>query len=75
MRYTTDFVWLLYIPAVLVFLQMLEDAKEKKQGKKLLALLSICLVWTFIYLYFIGIQDGNLNYYCPTLYYYLSKIF
>lgn len=59
-RYYADFLWLLFIAAILVILQLWESFKEKETRKTLILLILICGIWGILMQLGMGIQIGEL---------------
>ena len=73
-RYYYDFLWLLYISSVLVFLQFLEY-KNIQIKRKVILLLLIALVCEGFISFCIGIQQGEFSTWCPEIFYKLKAVF
>lgn len=60
-RYYADFLWIFFIPAVLVFLQLWENIPTKKGRQRLILFLLSSLLCGLFMDFFIGIQAGELR--------------
>jgi hypothetical protein len=59
-RYYADFLWLLFIAAILVILQLWESCKLREAKKLLLLFILVCGVWGIFMQLGMGIQTGEL---------------
>lgn len=68
-RYYCDFIWLLFLPAVFVALQFLENTEGKKKHRWFLVFLLITFFTQLFMDFFIGFNAANTTSYMDGLYY------
>ncbi|MDE6412558.1 MAG: hypothetical protein K2K42_01485, partial [Eubacterium sp.] len=73
-RYTSDFTWLLYLCAVIVFLQLFHSAENSAKRKKLIAVMLACGVCSLIMDLFIGIAQSDLYYYSTEAFFAIKNL-
>lgn len=73
-RYTSDFTWLLFIAAIMVFLQLYLNTDDKGK-RKLIVVMMICGICSLLMDLFIGISQGELLKYSPESFFRLKGWF
>lgn len=74
-RYTSDFTWLLYLCAVIVFLQLFHSAENSAKRKKLITVMLACGICSFIMDLCIGIAQSDLYYYSTEAFFVIKNLF
>lgn len=74
-RYTTDFTWLLYLCAILVFLQLFHSADSNANRKKLIAIMLTCCVCGLVMDLLIAISQSGLSYYSTRAFFEIKDLF
>lgn len=74
-RYTTDFLWLLMIPTMIVLFQLLEQWQGTQKGRWLFAFILAVGIFEIVYELGTGIQNGDLIHNNAHRYYMLRNFF